>query len=77
KALAKRFRDMPALMAAIEAAAASEGGKDWLELSGIPRIGPTTRDRLVESGFPSEEEAAGEGEAVRVRLTSVQRESLV
>jgi len=31
----------------------------------------------VESGFPSEEEAAGEGEAVRVRLTSVQRESLV
>ncbi|GJE44757.1 DNA ligase [Methylobacterium soli] len=43
----------------------------------MPRIGPTTRDRLLEAGAPGE---AGEGEAdtrPRVRMSASQRDSLV
>lgn len=75
KALAKRFEDMHALMEGIDAAAKAQGGSDWIEISSVPRIGPTTRDRLLDSGLPSEAGEAGTGE--RVRLTSTQRESLI
>lgn len=75
KALAKRFADMTALIAGIEAAAKAQGGPDWIEFTSVPRIGPTTRDRLMESGLPGEDGEASPGE--RVRLTSSQRESLI
>ncbi len=41
----------------------------------MPRIGPTTRDRLMEAGLPAEGAEPTPGE--RVRLTSSQRESLI
>ncbi|MBE7202373.1 MAG: NAD-dependent DNA ligase LigA, partial [Parafilimonas terrae] len=46
KALAKRFSDMAALVAAIREASAAQPGVDWVELTAVPRIGGTTRDRL-------------------------------
>ncbi|WP_342163191.1 NAD-dependent DNA ligase LigA [Methylobacterium sp. SD21] len=75
KALAKRFEDMDALIAGIEAAAEAQGGPDWIEFTSVPRIGPTTRDRLMEAGLPAEGAEPTPGE--RVRLTSSQRESLI
>jgi len=75
KALAKRFEDMDALIAGIEAAAEAQGGPDWIEFTSVPRIGPTTRDRLMEAGLPAEGAELAPGE--RVRLTSSQRESLI
>lgn len=75
KALAKRFDDMPALIAGIEAAAAAQGGPDWIAFSSVPRIGATTRDRLLEAGLPPDSGEAPAGE--RVRLTASQRESLL
>ena len=85
KALAKRFPDMPALMAGVEAARRDQAGPDWIEFSSLSRIGPTTRDRLLELGYPRE---AGETDAVegedpeaqpqgRVRLSAPQRASLI
>ena len=76
KALAKRFSDVTALIAAIEAAGAAKAGPDWLALSAVPKIGPTTRDRLVEAGWPVPP-TEGSPEETRVRLTSAQRESLL
>ncbi|MBX9933324.1 MAG: NAD-dependent DNA ligase LigA [Methylobacterium sp.] len=82
KALAKRFPDMTSLRDAIVRAAEAQAGPDWLELAGISRIGPTTRDRLVEAGFSDEQPsddtspATGEGASGR-RLTSGQRENLL
>ena len=76
KALGKRFPDMEHLMQAIDAAAAAEAGPDWMELSAVPRVGPTTRDRLLETGFAVE--AAEEGEvAAGRRPTSAQRANLI
>ncbi|WP_407943210.1 NAD-dependent DNA ligase LigA [Methylobacterium oxalidis] len=70
KALAKRFQDMTALMKALRAAADAQAGPDWIEISTVPRIGPTTRDRLLEV------EAAERGGESRARLTASQRDSL-
>src|SRR4029079_18173065 len=47
KALAKRFQGMTALMEALRTAADAQAGPDWIEISTVPRIGPTTRDRLL------------------------------
>ena len=85
KALAKRFPDMPALMTGVAAAAGDQAGADWIELSAVSRIGPTTRDRLLELGYPraSGEPEAGEDEEAetqpqgRVRLSAPQRASLL
>jgi DNA ligase (NAD+) len=81
KALAKRFPDMPGLMQAVAAAAAAQAGPDFIEVSGLPRIGPTTRDRLLEAGVvPAGEPGEGEEEAdtrPRVRMTASQRDSLI
>ncbi|KQP30183.1 DNA ligase [Methylobacterium sp. Leaf102] len=85
KALAKRFPDMAALMGGVAAAAAAQAGPDWIELSSLPRIGPTTRDRLLEVGYPRETSDAEEGEAGveageapgRIRLSAPQRASLL
>jgi DNA ligase (NAD+) len=86
KALAKRFPDMPALMAGVEAAARDQAGADWIELSAVPRIGPTTRDRLLELGYPrvggepetgEDEEAETQQPQGRVRLSAPQRASLL
>ena len=74
KALAKRFPDMAALVAGIQAATEGQGGPDWIEFTAVPRIGPTTRERLLDAGLPVE---AGEAPGERVRLTASQRESLV
>ncbi len=74
KALAKRFPDMPALVAGIRAATEGQGGPDWIEFTAVPRIGPTTRERLLDAGLAAE---AGETPGERVRLTASQRESLV
>ncbi len=54
KALAKRFPDMPALVAGIRAATEGQGGPDWIEFTAVPRIGPTTRERLLDAGLPAE-----------------------
>ncbi|MDR7037829.1 DNA ligase (NAD+) [Methylobacterium sp. BE186] len=70
KALAKRFADMPALMEALRAAADAQAGSDWIELSTVPRIGPTTRDRLLQADVSDGEDG------FRARLTASQRESL-
>ena len=85
KALAKRFPDMAALMEGIAAAARDQAGPDWIEFSALARIGPTTRDRLLEFGYPREtgEADAAEGEeteaqpAGRARLSAPQRASLL
>jgi len=84
KALAKRFSDMAALMQGIAAAAEAQAGPDWIALSSVSRIGPTTRDRLLEVGYPREGGDAEESEAVpeaqapgRIRLTAPQRASLL
>ncbi len=74
KALAKRFPDMPALVEGIRAATEAQGGADWIEFTAVPRIGPTTRERLLDAGLPAE---AGETPGERVRLTTTQRESLI
>lgn len=75
KALAKRFPDMSALIEGIDAATKAQGGPDWIEFSSVPRIGSTTRDRLLDAGLPAEAGDANGGE--RVRLTASQRDSLV
>ncbi|MCJ2105632.1 NAD-dependent DNA ligase LigA [Methylobacterium sp. E-041] len=54
KALAKRFSGFSELKTALRAAADAQAGPDWIELSAVPRIGPTTRDRLLEAGLPGE-----------------------
>jgi DNA ligase (NAD+) len=83
KALAKRFPDMDALMAGVAAAADAQAGPDWIELSTVSRIGPTTRDRLLEVGYPRDASDPEEGEAEasqppgRIRLTAPQRASLL
>ncbi|MDB5646749.1 NAD-dependent DNA ligase LigA [Methylobacterium sp.] len=85
KALAKRFPDMAALMEGVAAAARDQAGPDWIKFSALARIGPTTRDRLLEFGYPREtgEADAAEGEeteaqpAGRVRLSAPQRASLL
>ncbi|SEH34132.1 DNA ligase (NAD+) [Methylobacterium sp. 275MFSha3.1] len=74
KALAKRFAEMPTLIAAIREAAAAQPGPDWVELTAVPRVGGTTRDRLLDLGFP-EDDAAPAKE--RARLSAVQRENLL
>ncbi|SOR27259.1 protein of unknown function [Methylorubrum extorquens] len=80
KALAKRFPDMPALMAALAAATREQAGQDWLELSALPRIGPGTRDRLFETLDPLPGEAMQDlslGARLRGRLTPSQREAVL
>jgi DNA ligase (NAD+) len=72
KALAKRFSDMPTLLAAIREAAAAQPGPDWAELTAVPRVGGTTRDRLLDLGLPEDDAAAG-----RARLSAQQRENLL
>ncbi|MCJ2090593.1 NAD-dependent DNA ligase LigA [Methylobacterium sp. E-005] len=74
KALAKRFSDMPSLIAAIHEAAAAQPGPDWVELTAVPRIGGTTRDRLLDLGLPDDEATPGQEKA---RLSAVQRENLI
>ena len=75
KALAKRFPDLPSLMQALAAAAAAQAGPDWLELSAVPRVGPTTRDRLLEFGFVGEAEGSEVGTGRRP--TTAQRANLI
>ncbi|SDM65796.1 DNA ligase (NAD+) [Methylobacterium phyllostachyos] len=74
KALAKRFPDMPSLIAAIREAAAAQPGPDWVELTAVPRVGGTTRDRLLDLGFPEDEASPG---TERARLSAVQRANLL
>ncbi|EIZ85633.1 NAD-dependent DNA ligase [Methylobacterium sp. GXF4] len=73
KALAKRFPDMPTLIAAIKEAAAVQPGPDWVELTAVPRVGGTTRDRLLDLGFPDDAPSDGP----RARLSAPQRENLL
>ena len=80
KALAKRFPDMRALMSALDAAAAAQAGRDWLELSALPRIGPGTRDKLFEALDPTPGEQIENlslGARLRARLTPSQREAVL
>jgi len=74
KALAKRFSDMPSLITAIREAAAAQPGPDWVELTAVPRVGGTTRDRLLDLGFPEDEATPG---TERARLSAVQRANLL
>jgi DNA ligase (NAD+) len=70
-------------MAGVAAAADAQAGPDWIELSTVSRIGPTTRDRLLEVGYPRDASDPEEGEAEasqppgRIRLTAPQRASLL
>lgn len=82
KALAKRFSDFTALKDALRAAADAQAGPDWLAFSAVPRIGPTTRDRLLEVGLPAEAGDAEDGEgsptsAEKIRFSTSQRASLI
>ncbi len=82
KALAKRFSDFTALKDALRAAADAQAGPDWLAFSAVPRIGPTTRDRLLEVGLPAEAGDAEDGEgaptsAGKIRFSTSQRASLI
>ncbi|MGU3665614.1 NAD-dependent DNA ligase LigA [Methylobacterium sp. A49B] len=80
KALAKRFLDMPTLVAAIREATAAQPGPDWVELTAVPRVGATTRDRLLDLGFPQDDttkEQAKEPAKERARVSAVQRENLL
>ena len=82
KALAKRFSDFSALKQALRAAADAQAGPDWIEFSAVPRIGPTTRDRLLEAGLPAEAGDTEEGEAApteagKIRFSTSQRASLL
>jgi DNA ligase (NAD+) len=74
KALAKRFSDMAALVAAIREASAAQPGVDWVELTAVPRIGGTTRDRLLDLGFPEDGTAPA---TERARLSAIQRGNLI
>ncbi|WP_457104359.1 NAD-dependent DNA ligase LigA [Methylobacterium sp. P5_C11] len=74
KALAKRFPDMPALVAAVREASAVQPGSDWIELTAVPRVGGTTRDRLLDLGFPADEATPPKE---RARLSGIQRENLL
>ena len=62
-------------MQALAAAAAAQAGPDWLELSAVPRVGPTTRDRLLEFGFVGEAEGSEVGTGRRP--TTAQRANLI
>ncbi|MCJ2141376.1 NAD-dependent DNA ligase LigA [Methylobacterium sp. E-066] len=73
KALAKRFSEMPSLIGAIREAAAVQPGPDWVELRSVDRIGDTTRDRLLDFGFPED----APSDAPRARLSAPQRENLL
>ena len=73
KALAKRFPDMLTLIAAITEAAAAQPGPDWVELTAVPRVGGTTRDRLLDLGLPDD----ASSDAPRARLSAPQRENLL
>ena len=80
KALAKRFPDMQTLMTALDAAAVAQAGRDWLELSALPRIGPGTRDKLFETLDPTpgeQIEGLSLGARLRARLTPSQREAVL
>ncbi|GJD90598.1 DNA ligase [Methylobacterium hispanicum] len=81
KELAKVFPDMPALIAAVDAAGACRPGVAWLELDAVERIGPVVRDALLdrvaeraEQGLPPEILAPGAvkglGAAARDRLVA-------
>jgi DNA ligase (NAD+) len=73
KALSKRFPDMPTLIAAIKEAATVQPGPDWVELTAVPRVGGTTRDRLLDLGLPDDAPSDGP----RARLSAPQRENLL
>jgi DNA ligase (NAD+) len=51
KALAKSFKDVTALIKAVEAATKARPGPDWVELTEVPGIGPVTRDKLLQEGL--------------------------
>ncbi|ACL55533.1 NAD-dependent DNA ligase LigA [Methylobacterium nodulans] len=75
KALAKHFPDMPALMEGVRAAAACRPGPDWIELASLPRVGPTTRERLLAAAEAGETDLLADGAVTR--LTSAQKEALL
>lgn len=47
KELARLFSELDNMIQSVQEAAAGRPGRDWLRLSDIPKIGPTTRDKLV------------------------------
>ena len=51
KALAKRFTDVALFMKAVDAATKDRPGAAWKELNDIPKIGPVTRDNLLDVGI--------------------------
>ena len=68
KALAKRFADMPALIAAI-AGGRRGAGRDRTGSNSrpCPASAPTTRDRLLDLGFPARQLTGGRGRRERAR----------
>ena len=79
KALAKRFSDMPSLIEALAAATKAQAGPDWLELSSVSRIGPGSRDRLLEPAEPTSPDAdeAALTTRLRERLNTAQVEAVL
>ena len=75
RALAKRFPDMPALVAGVHAAAAEQPGPGWVELRAVERIGDVTRARLLDLGYPDEVDPTPATE--RARLSAPQRANLL
>ncbi len=51
KALARNAGDVESLIRAVNLASKDKPGPAWIELDGIPKIGPVTRDRLLDEGL--------------------------
>ena len=75
KALAKRFSDMPALIAAVREAAAAQPGPDWVELTAVPRVGGDHPGSPARSRLPGRTKRRPPKE--RARLSTIQRENLL
>ncbi|HEY8380694.1 MAG TPA: NAD-dependent DNA ligase LigA [Microvirga sp.] len=75
KALAKSFGTMEEIIAKADGAAAGRPGAAWTELTSIEKVGPVTRDRLLDavSSLPEGADLA----ALPVRLNGAQRENLI
>jgi DNA ligase (NAD+) len=49
-ALARRFKDMPDLIAGVDAASLQRPGAAYVTLDNLPKIGPVTRDEIIAWG---------------------------
>jgi DNA ligase (NAD+) len=75
KALAKHYVTVQEIIAKADAASQGRPGPAWTELTGIDKIGPTTRDKLLDAVPRMDAEAGLAG--MGVKLSAAQRENLL